>query len=177
LGSERSSCFWCVLVRIISLPRVTRFSSRSAQGRRMMGSGGRDVSLCFTTLRAFALRFGTLSEIASPIVPTGTIRFALLGEFVVSVRPPCSSGREGGAGLPAEAELGPVALHAIRATATRARHASRLGDFHAPSAQGRPLATAHEQRMGRLVERGAGELIPAAADGTVTETGARSEDS
>jgi hypothetical protein len=46
----------------------------------MMGSGGRGVSICFTTLRALALRFGTLNEIASPIVPTGTIRFTLSGD-------------------------------------------------------------------------------------------------
>src|SRR3954464_14199382 len=31
---------WFVLVGVLSLPRVTRFSSRSAQGRRRMGSGG-----------------------------------------------------------------------------------------------------------------------------------------
>lgn len=30
-------------------PRVTRFSSRSTPGRRMMRSGGQDVSICFTT--------------------------------------------------------------------------------------------------------------------------------
>ena len=36
----------------LSLPRVTRFSSRSAQSRRMMGSGGRGVSICGATLQA-----------------------------------------------------------------------------------------------------------------------------
>jgi len=30
---------------LMSRPWVTRFSSRSARGRRMMGSGGRDVSI------------------------------------------------------------------------------------------------------------------------------------
>ena len=59
--------------------RVARFSSRSAHGRRMMGSGERDVSICFTTFRVFARRLWTLNEIALPIVPTGTIGIHLLG--------------------------------------------------------------------------------------------------
>ena len=33
-------------------PWVTRFSSRSARGRRRMGSGGRGVSICRTTFEA-----------------------------------------------------------------------------------------------------------------------------
>ena len=52
--------------------RFARFSSRSAHGRRMMGSGERGVSICFTTLPAFARRLWTLNEIV-PVVPTGTI--------------------------------------------------------------------------------------------------------
>ncbi len=54
----------------------------------------------------------------------------------MSVRPPCSGGREGGAGLPAEAELSPVAPQAMQDDGELAgdrdagpRHASRLGDF------------------------------------------------
>jgi hypothetical protein len=43
-------------LRVLSLPQVTRFSSRSAPGRRMMGSGERGVSICFATLRACARR-------------------------------------------------------------------------------------------------------------------------
>jgi len=35
----------------MSRPQVTRFSSRSALGRRMMGSGGRGVSICPATWR------------------------------------------------------------------------------------------------------------------------------
>ena len=76
-----------VLFRIVSPPWVTRFSSRSTLGRRMMGSGERGVSICFTTLQACALRLWTLNEIAWPIVPTGTIRFALSGAFVVFCPP------------------------------------------------------------------------------------------
>jgi hypothetical protein len=49
----------------------------------MMGSGERNVSICFATLRAGARRLETLNEIASPIVPTGTIWFTLAGEFCV----------------------------------------------------------------------------------------------
>ena len=50
----------------------------------MMGSGERGVSICFTTLRVCALRLWTLNEIAWPIVPTGSIRFTLAGEFVAA---------------------------------------------------------------------------------------------
>ena len=46
----------------------------------MMGSGEQGVSICPTTLRAEARRLWTLNEIASPIVPTGTIRSAHSGE-------------------------------------------------------------------------------------------------
>ena len=38
-------------VSLMSRPWVTRFSSRSAQGRRRMGSGGRGVSICPATWR------------------------------------------------------------------------------------------------------------------------------
>ena len=42
----------------------------------MMGSGGRGVPICFATFGGIAacLRFRTLNEIASPIIPTGTTR-------------------------------------------------------------------------------------------------------
>ena len=54
----------------VSRPWVTRFSSRSAQGRRRMGAGGRGVSICPATFGGIAaLRLRTLNEIASPIVP------------------------------------------------------------------------------------------------------------
>jgi hypothetical protein len=57
---------------------VTRFSPRSALGRRIMGSGEQSVSICFTTLQILSIcRFETLNEIALPIVPTGTIQFTL----------------------------------------------------------------------------------------------------
>ena len=48
LGLSGSSCF----SRLMPFPRVTRFSSRSAQGRRMMGSGRCSVSICLATFGA-----------------------------------------------------------------------------------------------------------------------------
>jgi hypothetical protein len=39
-----------------------------------------------------------------------------------------------------------------------------LGDLHAPGPQARPFAAAHEQRVRRLVERGAGEFVAASTD-------------
>jgi site-specific DNA recombinase len=44
------------------------------------------------------------------------------------------------------------------------RHAPPFGHLHAPGAQGRPPSAADQQRVRRLVERGSGELVAAAAD-------------
>src|SRR5262249_28988089 len=70
----------------------------------------------------------------------------------------------------AEAELGLVAPHAVQDDGELAgdgdagsRHAAPLCDLHAPGAQARPFAAAHEQPGGCLVERRAGELVAAAA--------------
>jgi len=75
------------------------------------------------------------------------------------------------AGLLAEAKLGVVAPHAMQHDGeltghgdTRPRHTARLGDPHASGPQGRPLAAAHEQRMGGLIESRAGKFVAAAAD-------------
>ena len=48
-----------------------------------MGSGEQGVPIWTTTLGACAPRLWTLNEIAWPIVPTGTIRFALPGVFAM----------------------------------------------------------------------------------------------
>ena len=114
----------------------------------MMGSGERRVSICFTTWSATADRLGTLNEIASPIVPTGTIRVTLAGEVWPAVvqfdqTGVCRlGGRDGSRRLLAEAELGLVAPHPVqddselaRDRHTGPRHASVLGDLHAPGAQ------------------------------------------
>ena len=79
----------------------------------MMGSGERGVSICSTTLR-LARRLWTLNEIAPPIVPTGTIRFALSGKFAVASCYSSAHERDGGTRLLAEAELGAVAPHAMQ---------------------------------------------------------------
>ena len=76
-----------------------------------------------------------------------------------------------GPGLLPKAELGAVAPHAMQDDGELAgdcdpgpRHASSLGNPHAPGAKGRPFLAAHEQRVGCLVERGAGALVAASAD-------------
>ena len=53
----------------------------------MMGSERQDVSICITTLQAFAGRFEALNEIALPIVPKGTIRIALSSECLFFFSP------------------------------------------------------------------------------------------
>lgn len=115
-----------------------------------MGSGERGVSFCFTTWTAGAGRFETLNGIASPIVPTGTIRVTLAGDvwrarvwFASAGVSGSCEGSDGGHRLLAEAERGLVAPHPVQA---------------------RPFARARQQGMGRLVERGAGQLVAAAAD-------------
>src|SRR3954471_2833707 len=102
----------------------------------MMGSGRQGVPICFTTLRAFALRLWTLNEIVLPIVPTGTIRFTRAGEICQCARPP--SGCCFQAALPAEPELGFVTPHAVENDSelasngnTSASHAARLGNRRA----------------------------------------------
>ena len=143
----------------------------------MMGSRERGVSICFTTWSADADRFGTLNEIASPIVPTGTIRVTLAGEVWPAVVQFASAGvsRSGGCDgrcrLLAEAELGPVAPHPMEDDGELARnrhagprHATVFGDLHPPGAQARPFARARQQGMGRLVECSTGQFVAAAAD-------------
>jgi hypothetical protein len=111
----------------------------------MMGSERRGVSICFTTLRAFAGRFEVLNEIALPIVPKGTIRIALSSECLVFL-PPFLLGLGGQSdrrrgGLLAETEFDAVGPHAMqndgefaRHRHTGARHATMFGDLHAPGA-------------------------------------------
>jgi hypothetical protein len=58
---------------LMSRPWITRFSSRSARGRRMMGfRRARCLNLSRDLRGITTLRFRTLNEITSPIVPTGT---------------------------------------------------------------------------------------------------------
>ena len=120
----------------------------------MMGSGERGVSICFTTWSAVADRLGSLNEIASPIVPTGTIRVTLAGEVWPAVVPfdragvsGSCEGSDGGRRLLAKAELGLVAPHPVQNDGELARdrhagprHATMLGNLHPPGAQARPFA-------------------------------------
>ena len=157
---------------------VTRFSSRSMLDRRMMGSGGRGVSIC---PRPFGLgpkvqgsqrdRRAHRPGREAPLHPfgrTGATRPA----FSVS-----------GQGLLAEAEVGAVEPHAVQDDGELSGspagpwgprsptgcdlgpgHAAPLGDSQSPDAQGRPFLAAHRERVRRLVECGSGELVAAAAD-------------
>lgn len=71
-------------------------------------------------------------------------------------------------------ELGRVALHPVqdygelvRNRHAGPRHATMLDDLQASGAQARPFARARQQRVRGLVERGAGQLVAAAADITL----------
>jgi hypothetical protein len=139
----------------------------------MMGSGRRGISICFTTLRAFASQaqdsqrdyLALRPHGNDPFHPVGQIAFARA--FIFSCR-----GETGGrAGLFAETELRFVAPHAMQHDGeftcdsdTRPCHAPSLGDLHAPGPKRRPLAAAHKQRVGCLVEGSAGKFVAATAD-------------
>ena len=120
-------------------PWVTRFSSRSAQGRRRMGSGGRGVSICPATWGIAALRFRTLNEITSSIVPTGTTR---LRPCQAETGTPRSCGGHHGAAacLPQRNSLPSAHMRcritaSLRATATRARAMPRRLAMFIPHAR------------------------------------------
>src|SRR3954447_16007698 len=135
----------------------------------MMGSDERGVSICPTTLR-LRRRLMALNEIASPIVPAGTIRFTPAGEVWPAPAgvPPLCSGRDRRL---AEAERGLIPPHRVQHNRQFAGdrhastgHAAMLGYLQAPGTQARPVAAAHQQAIGGFVERGAGEFVTAAAD-------------
>src|SRR3954447_9695057 len=138
----------------------------------MMGSDERSVSICPTTLR-LSRRLMALNEIASPIVPAGTIRFTPAGE--VWPAPAGMSPSHGGRYRRfAEAEQGLFPPHRVQDDRQLSGdrhagtgHAATLGYLQAPGTQARPFARAHQQGMGSLVERGAGEFIATAADLTL----------
>src|SRR5690606_32463309 len=71
----------------------------------------------------------------------------------------------------APAELALIAPHAVHDDSKLAgdgnaglRHAAPLRDLHAPCLLGRPRLAPGQQRMGSLVQQGAGKLIAASAD-------------
>ena len=115
----------------------------------------------------------TLSGIAAPIVPMGTIS-AARSEARLSFSWSSPSGWTSGGGCGrrlAEAEVGIVAPHPVQDDAEFARHrdpgaghAAAASHLHAPDTQARPFRAAHEQGVRRLVKRGARELVAATAD-------------
>ena len=105
-----------------------------------------------------------------PIVPTGTIRCTLTGE-ALSIAARSSSDRRSQVGLLAEPEFGSGAPHPVENNSqlashrdASASHAARLRDLHAPGAQDRPFAASHQERVGGLVQRRAGQFVAASAD-------------
>ena len=138
----------------------------------MMGSGGRGVSICFTTLRACRLqvRDSQRDRLAhrphgnDPVRPLGRVRGV---GSLLRFRPPR---RRTPGSLPKRNSVPSLHMRcrmtaSLRATATRARAMPRRLAIFMPQARRLDhLRAAHQQRMGRLVERGAGELVAAAAD-------------
>ena len=130
---------------VVSFAWVTRFSSRSAHGRRMMGSGRRGVSICFTTLKAFYLQALDSQRDRLAYRPHGNDPAHPFGQIPLAC-PSISSGRSetsDRAGLLAEAELRFVAPHAVQHDGklasdgdARSRHAATLGDLRG---QGAPI--------------------------------------
>jgi hypothetical protein len=68
---------------VVSFTWVTRFSPRSAQGRRMMGSGRPDVSICFTTLPAFGRQVLDSKRDRLALRPHGNDLLHPSGEFLL----------------------------------------------------------------------------------------------
>jgi hypothetical protein len=118
---------------LMSRPWITRFSSRSARGRRMMGSGGRGVSICPATFGAL-LPSGSGLSARSPR-PSSPRERRRLRPFRRKLQFPSSRRHS----LLTPAELGVVDPHAVqddrqlaRDRDPSARHAAPLRYLHAP---------------------------------------------
>ena len=150
----------------MSCPWITRFSSRSARGRRMMG---------FRRARCLNLS-RDLRGIDNPPVPDSQrdhlahrphgndVGSASSGGNCKFLSSRCHS-------LLAPAERGLVDPHAVqddrqlaRDRNPSARHAAPLRYLHAPGPQRGPFRAADQQRVGRFVECRARQLVAAAAD-------------
>src|SRR5277367_4435434 len=156
---------------LMSRPWVTRFSSRSARGRRTMGSGGRGVSICPATWTA-SLPAGSGLSTRSP--RPSSPRERRDSAFVRRKLELLSSCGYRRCCLFAPAELaaiGPYTVQDHRQLAgdryACARHAAALGNVHPPSPQSRPFGATDQQRMGCLVQRGSSQLVAAPADPTL----------
>ena len=111
-------------------------------GRRMMGSGERGVSICFTTLRILVRQVRDSQRDRLAHRPHGTIRaspFRAKALFVLFAPLICLGSRRQCGRLLSEAELGRVGPHAVQDDGQFAghrhaspRHAAAPGDVHAP---------------------------------------------
>src|SRR5580704_12375976 len=148
---------------------VTRFSSRSAHGRRWMGSGGRGVSICPATWR----------HRCQPVPDSQRDHLAhrspqeRRGSALVRRKLECQLRCDGGCCgcLLAPMELAAIDPHAVqdhRQLAgdcnTGTCHTPAFGNVHAPGAQRRPFGAADQQRVGCLIECGTGQFVTASAD-------------
>src|SRR6516162_10525214 len=153
----------------MSRPWITRFSSRSARGRRMMGSGGRGASICpatFSVLLPFGSGLSTRSPRPSSPRERHWLRFF---RRKLKLRSSSCLCRRGSLLAPAELRLvNPHAMQDDRQLAgdrnPSARDAAPFGYLHSPGPQRGPFPTADKQRVGRLVECRAGQLVAASAD-------------
>src|SRR4051794_22640088 len=137
------------------------------RGRRITGSGGWASQSVWRPPGRLPLGSGLSAGSPRPSSPRERRGPAPSGAETRSR----SAGDGGRRALLAPAELGAVGPDAMEDDRELAgdrhagsRHAPALGDLQAPGAQGRPLPAADQQRVGRLVERGSGELVAAAAD-------------
>ncbi len=136
---------------LMSRPWVTRFSSRSAQGRRRMGSGGRGVSICPATWRSRDHLVPDSQRDHLVHRPHGNDAASALVRRKLEPLWLCG-GQRRRCGLLAPAELAGVGPHAVqdhRQLASHGdagtRHTPAFGDVHSPGAQGRPFGAADQQ--------------------------------
>ena len=153
---------------------VTGFSSRSAPGRRMTGSGEPGVSIDERPWESLSQDLACQRDRLAHRPPRqrsgspfrANYRVCVSSSFVrLSISCRC------GAGFLTETELGRIAPHAMQNDGELAgnsdpssRHTAPLGHVHAPCSEARPFLAEHEQRMSCLIEGCAGEFVAASAD-------------
>lgn len=158
----------------LTVPWVTRFSSRSAPGPPHDGvRRARRLNLFhdLADLGSAGSGYSTRSPHPSSSRNDRVSPFGAKALFVFLAPLICLGSRRQCGGLLSKAELGRVGPHAMQDDGELAgdcypgpRHAAAFGNVHAQGAQARPFLRAHEQRMRRLIEGGVGEFVAAAAD-------------
>ena len=146
VGVKLSSCH-------LPFPWVTRFSPRSARGRRMMGPGGRGVSICFSTCNVSSAAVPDSQRDRLTHRPHGNDAGSALVKRKLELFCSCR-----GLLAPAEhAAVGPHAMQDHRELASDGdagpRYAAPLGHAQALHAQRGPSSVADQQGVRRLVER------------------------